>query len=55
MLYAIHHTKRRDSILPTIQQKLLELKEWEFGLLRELIDDSKIVFKQRSIYGDRNY
>lgn len=50
-MYALHHMKRRDSVLPIIERKLLELKENEYGLLRELLDNSKIVFKRREIYG----
>ncbi len=37
MLYASHHMKRRDSVLPIIQNKLLELKEKEMRILTEFI------------------
>lgn len=35
MLYASHHMKRRDSVLPTIRKKLLDLMETEGKLLTE--------------------
>ena len=38
MLYASHHMKRRDSVLPIIQRKLLCLKEEELRILSEFID-----------------
>ena len=41
MLYASHHMKRRDSVLPIIQKKLLALKEFEKELLTELLSVSK--------------
>lgn len=37
MLYASHHMKRRDSVLPTIQRRLLAMKEQEYGLLKKLL------------------
>lgn len=41
MLYASHHMRRRDSILPIIQKKLLLLKIEEEKLLKELLDTTK--------------
>lgn len=37
MLYASHHMKRRDSLLPVIQKKLLALKNTEYILLQQLL------------------
>ena len=41
MLYAAHHMKQRNSVLPIIQKKLLALKEKEQKLLTELLEKSK--------------
>lgn len=41
MLYASHSIKRRDSILPVIQKKLLSLREKEQMLLTELLERAK--------------
>ncbi len=41
MLYAAHHMKRRDAVLPVIRQKLLMIKEAEQKLLTELSERSK--------------
>lgn len=41
MLYAAHHMKRRDSVLPMIQKKLLSLKALEQTLLETLLQKSK--------------
>ncbi len=41
MLYVTHHMKRRDSVLPTVQKKLLSLKEFEQELLTELLRKAK--------------
>ena len=38
MLYASHHMKRRDAVLPVIQKKLLALKGEEERLLNELVE-----------------
>ena len=38
MLYASHRMRRRDSLLPIIQNKLLALKEKEQHLLEELLE-----------------
>jgi len=38
MLYASHHMKRRDSVLPVIQKKLLALKEQEEQLLTDFTE-----------------
>ncbi len=40
MLYASHHMKQRNSVLPIIQKKLLALKETETQLLTELLKKS---------------
>ncbi len=41
MLYASHYMKRRDSVLPVIQKKLLSIKELEQALLNELLEKTK--------------
>lgn len=41
MLYASHVLKRRDSLLPTIRNKLVSLKESEQKILCNLIDETK--------------
>lgn len=41
MLYAAHHIKQRNSVLPIIQKKLLLIKETERSLLEKLIEKSK--------------
>ena len=41
MLYAAHHMKQRNSVLPTIQKKLLSLKLKEKGILEKLIEATK--------------
>lgn len=38
MLYASHHMKRRDSVLPTIYKKLLALMETERKILSDLVN-----------------
>lgn len=37
MLYASHHMKRRDSLLPIIRKKLVNVKEAEVELLSEFV------------------
>lgn len=41
MLYAAHHMKQRNSVLPMIQKKLLLLKDKEKALLEKLVAKSK--------------
>lgn len=41
MLYASHHLKRRDSVLPVIRDRLLALMQKERELLQELIEITK--------------
>ena len=41
MLYAAHHMKQRNSVLPIIQKKLMGLKEMEKEILEKLIEASK--------------
>lgn len=41
MLYAAHHMKQRDSVLPIIQKNLLKLKEQEQNILNNLLQKSK--------------
>lgn len=43
MMYALHHKKRRDSILPGIQKRLIVLKEREGQLLNQLLDKSEFL------------
>ena len=40
MLYASHHMKRRDSVLPIIRQKLLSLKEKEQVILTKFVENT---------------
>ena len=41
MLYAAHHMKQRNSVLPVIQKKLLDLKEKEKEILENLLKAAK--------------
>lgn len=41
MLYAAHHMKQRNSLLPMIQKKLLSLKEKEKEILENLLEAAK--------------
>ena len=41
MLYAAHHMKQRNSVLPVIQKKLLSLKENEKEILENLLEAAK--------------
>ena len=41
MLYAAHHMKQRNSLLPMIQKKLLSLKEKEKEILENLLEATK--------------
>jgi hypothetical protein len=41
MLYAAHHIKQKNSVLPIIQKKLLALKDKEQELLTELLEKAK--------------
>lgn len=41
MLYAAHHMKQRNSVLPVIQKKLLNLKEKEKEILENLLEAAK--------------
>ncbi len=41
MLYASHHMKRRDSVLPVIRKKLLELSNSERKILTSLLDTAE--------------
>ena len=41
MLYAAHHMKQRNSVLPIIKKKLFALKEKEQKLLTELLEKAK--------------
>lgn len=43
MLYAAHHMKQRNSVLPIIQKKILFLKEKEQEILEQLIQKAKEV------------
>ena len=42
MLYAAHHMKQRNAVLPIIQKKLLALKDKEQELLSELLNKAKV-------------
>lgn len=42
MLYASHRMRRRDSVLPVIQKKLLKVKEQEQELLNELLKKAEV-------------
>lgn len=41
MLYASHHMKRRDSVLPIIRDMLISTKEQELILLTDFVDKIK--------------
>ena len=41
MLYAAHHMKQRNSVLPMIEKKLLSLKEKEKEILEQLLEAVK--------------
>ncbi len=41
MLYASHHIKRRDSVLPVIRDKLIALKKSEVKLLTEFVEKTE--------------
>lgn len=41
MLYAAHHMKQRNSVLPVIQKKLMSLKEKEKEILENLLEATK--------------
>lgn len=49
MLYAAHHRKRRDSVLPTIEKKLLKLMEEERQLLMQLLKDMEGKLKNAAV------
>lgn len=46
MLYAAHHMKRRDSVLPIISKKLLNLMENEREILTELTEEAEREMKK---------
>ena len=41
MLYAAHHMKRRDSVLPDIRDKLIYIKKQERGILKKFIEKAE--------------
>ncbi len=45
MLYASHHMKRRDALLPVIRQKLIAMKDQEETLLKNFIEDMEGAMK----------
>lgn len=49
MLYASHHMKRRDSVLPVIEKKLLTLMENERELLNQLLSEMERKFENESV------
>lgn len=49
MLYASHHMKRRDSVLPIIKKKLLNLMETEKELLTILVDKAGKEFENETL------
>ena len=49
MLYASHHMKRRDSVLPVIKEKLLALMNNERELLELLLEKMEKEFKNESV------
>lgn len=46
MLYASHHMKQRNSVLPVIKRKLLSFKSCEQNLLKELLEKAEGVEKE---------
>ncbi len=49
MLYASHHMKRRDSVLPTIREMLLKLMQDERKLLERLMKKMERKFKNEAV------
>lgn len=49
MLYASHHMKRRDSVLPIIRKKLLNLMHEERNLLEQLLKEAERKFENESV------
>ena len=49
MLYASHHMKRRDSVLPVIQKKLIQLMQDERKLLEQLLDKTERKSENESV------
>lgn len=49
MLYASHHMKRRDSLLPVISKKLIELDTKERVVLTELIEKMEKEFEKNAV------
>lgn len=49
MLYASHHMKRRDSVLPIIKKKLLNLANKEKELLTSLVDKAEKEFENETL------
>ena len=49
MLYASHHMKRRDSVLPIIQEKILRLMQDEQTLLERLLRKMERKFRNESV------
>ncbi len=49
MLYASHHMKRRDSVLPIIKDKLMDLMAKEREILTELLIEMKKVFDNETV------
>ncbi len=49
MLYASHHMKRRDAVLPVIQKKLLTLMKNEEELLTKLVEKSTKVLNNETM------
>ena len=48
-LYASHHMKRRDSILPTIKNKLLKMMQLEEELLTLLVEKAEKVLENEAL------
>ena len=44
MLYASHYHKRRDSVLPTIKEKVLHIYEMEKDILGEIVVEMRSSF-----------
>lgn len=49
MLYAAHHMKRRDSVLPVIKKKLLKLMTKEQKILSVLVDEMEKELKNETV------
>ena len=50
MLYASHYRKRRDSVLPSIKEKLLHIYEMEKDILQEIVEKMQTSFAKEKVH-----